>query len=234
MGRPYSNLPPSSRPRERLLRAGREALSDGELLALQLRTGTGGRSASDLASELLAEFGSLDRLASASIAEITRVPGLGPAKAATLIAGFELAQRLAMEDRSTTRLTRASEVAALAQRALAGLRRERTLVFVCDRRGKLLHQIQLSQGTDRKSLLAVREVLSAVLSHDGSTFAVAHNHPSGDATPSRADAETTDALSIGAKAVGLKFLGHVVVAGDEWAEVPLRPSRRMPDSGRRA
>ena len=93
MARPFADLPEECRPRERLSSRGREALSDAELLALQLRSGTCGASASDLAADLLAEFGDLRRLSAATAEELTAVPGVGQAKAASIVAGFELGRR---------------------------------------------------------------------------------------------------------------------------------------------
>lgn len=208
---------------------GREALSDAELLALQLRSGTRGSSANDLATNLLAEFGGLRRLSAASVEELARVPGVGPAKAAGIVAAFELGRRLPLDDDRVVTLARASEVAERAQRSLAGLRRERALVLVCDRRGRLVRDVRLSEGTASRALIDVREVLNAVLRHDGAAFALAHNHPSGDAQPSDADVRVTEAVATAAKTVGVRFLGHVVVTDDAWTEVKLTPSRRTHD-----
>ena len=228
MGRPLSTLPTRTRPRERLLAEGREALSDTELLALQLRSGTSGTSACDLAAHLLAEFGSLRALSEASVEELARLPGVGVAKAANLVAGFELGRRLPFEDQSEIRMARASDVAQRAQGCLAGLRRERVIVFVCDQRALLRHEVQLSQGTATRSLIEVREVINAVLRRDGAAFALAHNHPSGDPSPSEADTKITQDVAIAARTVGLRFLGHVVVAGNAWEEVPIKPIPRTP------
>ena len=228
MGRPFSVLPVCIRPRERLLEEGREALSDSEVLALLLRSGTTGASASDLANELLADFGSLSRLSEATADELKRVPGVGAAKAAAVVAGFELGRRLRLDKTNEVVLSRASEVAARAQALLSGLRRERVVVFVCDRRGRLLREMHLSQGTSARALIDVREVLNAVLRHDGNSFALAHNHPSEDTRPSAADVKVTGNLAAAAKTVGLRFLGHIVIAGDQWAEVAITPIRRTP------
>ena len=228
MGRPFSTLPPRARPRERLLADGREALSDTELLALQLRSGLNGTSASDLAAILLAEFGGLRRLGEATVDELARVPGVGAAKAAGIVAAFELGRRLPFDDESAVTLARASDVAELAQRSLAGLRRERALVLVCDRRSRLLREVRLSEGTASRAPIDVREVLNAVLRHDGVAFALAHNHPSGDPQPSEADTRITQDVAAAAKTVGLRFLGHVVVTRDAWADVKLKPSQRTP------
>ena len=229
MGRPFAALPACARPRERMLADGREALSDTEVLALLLRNGTNGASANDLAANLLADFGSLRRLSTAGAEELARVPGVGVAKATAVVAGFELGRRLMRDDTNEVVLTRASEVAARAQALLTGLRRERVVVFVCDRRNRLLQEVRLSQGTSSRALIDIRETLNAVLRHDGVSFALAHNHPSGDPLPSAADTEITRALAVAAKTVGLRFLGHVVVADDEWAEVAITPGQRTHD-----
>ena len=229
MGRPFASLPAEIRPRERLLAHGREVLSDAELLALQLRSGTRGSSASDLAADLLAEFGDLRGLGSATIEEVATIPGVGYAKAASIVAGFELGRRVTAAFPERIRLATASDVATVAQRSIGGLRREHVLVLVCDRRGILLRQVQLSTGTDHRAVVDVREVLNAVLRHDGASFAIAHNHPSGDPQPSGADLDITTGIATGAKTVGLRFLGHVVVTDSAWAEVALRPNQRMLD-----
>jgi len=209
-----------------LLADGREALSDAELLALQLRSGTAGASANDLAVHLLAKFGGLRRLGESTVEELARVPGVGAAKAASIVAAFELGRRVPLAVETVVTLARASDVADRAQQSLAGLRRERAVVFVCDRRSRLLHEVRLSEGTATRALIDVREVLNAVLRHDGAAFALAHNHPSGDAQPSIADTRITQDIASAAKTVGLRFLGHIVVTADAWAEVKLRPTHQ--------
>jgi DNA repair protein RadC len=226
VGTPFSALPAECRPRERLASSGPSSLSEVELLALQLRSGSRSASASDLAADVLAQFGGLDRLSTARVEELAAVPGVGPAKAASIVAGFELARRGACRMNPKTTLRTAADVAAAAGPRLSGLRREHMLVFACDRLGRVLQTVTLSEGSADRSLLPVREVLNAVLRHDGSAFAVAHNHPSGDPEPSQADVASTANLADGAKAVGLRFLGHVVVADGCWSEVAIRPSRR--------
>ncbi len=142
------------------------------------------------------------------------------------MAGFELGRRLLHDSTDEVILARASEVAELARQVLDGLRRERAIVFVCDQRGRLIRQVQLSDGTANRSLIQVREVLNAVLRHDGAAFALAHNHPSGNSRPSQADIDVTVAIAAAAKSVDLRFVGHVIVAGDEWAEV--KPAQQTP------
>lgn len=215
----FSLLPDHQLPRERLAAVGVESLSVQELLALQLRSGVAGGSAVDLAESVLAEFGDLERIAGASADELMRVAGIGEAKAAAVVAAFELGRRARCQDVEAVYVRRASDAAEIVAPQIAHLRRERVVVLVCDRNGTLLHTARLSEGTASRALIDVREVLNTVLRHDGAAFALAHNHPSGDPSPSDADIEVTEVVARGAKTVGLRFLGHVIVAGAEWKQV---------------
>jgi DNA repair protein RadC len=212
---PMAAVPPHERPRERLLSQGAEALTERELLALVLRNGTRGVSALDLAAELLAEYGSLGALAQARPEELAARNGIGTTKAASLVAAFQLARRASVASGPIV-LRRAADVAEVAKRELDGLRRERVLVLVCDAANHLRRTVVVSEGSIDRSLVPVREILNAVLRHDGRAFAVAHNHPSGDSDPSSADRKATEEVASAAKVVGLRFLGHVIVSGDAW------------------
>jgi DNA repair protein RadC len=212
-------LPTHERPRERLFDRGADALTDRELLALVLRNGTNGLSALDLASELLAEFGGLRALAAARPEELSARHGIGPAKAAALVAAFRLASRAQSGVPDVTMLRSAADVAQVAQVEIGAARREQVLVLVCDAANRLRRSVVVTEGSIDRSAAPVREVLNAVLRHDGRAFAIAHNHPSGDPEPSDADRRVTESMTAGAKAAGLRFLGHVVVAGDDWRHV---------------
>lgn len=213
---PMAALPRHERPRERLLQRGVDALSERELLALVLRNGTSGLSALDLAGDLLADYGSLGALASARPEELAARKGIGETKAAGLVATFHLARRIAQAADEPVVLRSAADVARVARAELAGARRERVLVLVCDASNRLRRTIIVSEGAVDRSLVPTREVLNAVLRHDGRSFALAHNHPSGAPEPSDADRRATAEVAAGAKAAGLRFLGHVVVGGNGW------------------
>lgn len=212
-------VPPHERPRERLLARGVDALTERELLALVLRNGTYGTSALDLADALLAEYGSVDALATSRPEELERRPGVGPAKAAALVAAFNLGKRLGGTHSERPVLRRPEDVARIAMRELRGARRERVLVLVCDGRNRLRQVIAVSEGAVDRSLVPVREVLNVVLRHDGRAFALAHNHPDGDTEPSEADRRATSEVAAAARIAGLRFLGHVVLAGTDWRAV---------------
>jgi DNA repair protein RadC len=223
------DLPESERPRERLRALGSGALSDRELIALVLRNGRRGESALDVAGKLLADFGSLDALACALPEELSRQPGVGPAKAAALVAAFRLGHGGRSQAVSMV-LRGAADVAAVALRELDGARRERVIVLVCDSANRLRQVIRVSEGAVDRSLLPIREVLNAVLRHDGRAFAVAHNHPSGDVTPSDADRRASADISVAATAVGLRFLDHIVVGCGEWQSLSPARAGPAPDS----
>lgn len=212
-------MPEHERPRERLVSAGPEGLTDRELLALVLRNGAPGSSAVDLASDLIAEHGGLAAVAIALPEELAAARGMGAAKASAVVAAFELGRRLASVPMGTTHLRGVEDVARVACAELAGLRRERVIVLVCDSSNCLRRTVTITEGAIDRSLFPVRDVLNAVLRHDGRAFAIAHNHPSGGVAPSDADRRATDEVAAGARTVGLRFLGHVVVAGDHWEVV---------------
>jgi DNA repair protein RadC len=210
-------LPPRERPRERLLARGVEALGDRELIALVLRNGTSGRSALDIADQLLSEYGSVRALASARPEELASRRGVGPAKAAALVAAFHLSRQGGCD--VPVHLRSAADVAEAARPELEGARRERLVVLVCDAGNRLRRAVTISEGSLDRSPAHVREILNAVLRHDGRAFAIAHNHPSGTAAPSEADRRATESVRTAASATGLRFLGHVIVSDDAWREV---------------
>lgn len=212
------DVPVADRPRERLVRLGTDALSDRELLAVLLRTGTDSDGVHGLAERLLAEFGSLGSLARSAPTDLMRISGVGHAKAASLLAAFELGRRIDRVDARIV-LDSSAAIAAAARPSLSTRSRERVLVLSCDTRLRLLGTDIVSEGGAGAASLPVREILAAVLRRDGTSFALAHNHPGGDPTPSPADAHATDDVVDAAAHVGLRLLDHVIVAGNQWRSV---------------
>jgi DNA repair protein RadC len=216
---PMLKIPPDQRPRERLWRVGSAALTDAELLAIILRDGTRGESALEMATALLASYGGLDRLAKARPEELARHSGVGVAKAAVLVAAFQLARRAEQSVDNAPVLRDAEDVASVVRPILGDARRERVVVLVCDAQDRLRTQVTVAEGAIDSAPIPIREVLNAVLRHDGRAFAMAHNHPSGDPAASIADRFATATIRDAARTVGLRFLGHVVVAGTQWTDV---------------
>jgi DNA repair protein RadC len=212
-------LPEVDRPRERLLSRGAAALSDRELLAIVLGSGLPGCDAIELAAVLIGQSGGLAALATADPYTLKRLPGVGAAKAARVAAAFELARRAALTE-ARRRVVSSSDVAAVAAPYLRGLRHERVVVVACDTSGGLLRVTPLTDGSADRSLIPVREILAAVLAVGGTTFAVAHNHPSGSLSPSPQDTKVTARLRTAAATVGVRFLDHVILTETAWARVP--------------
>jgi DNA repair protein RadC len=209
------DVPVEDRPRERLLRQGTAALSDAELVALQLGSGSTGASALELAQSLLAEWGGVSGLAAARPEELAKAPGVGPAKAARLAAAFGLAGRLGAQ-RESVRLLTSEDVARVAQPLIGHARTEQVLLLIADGGSRLKRTEAVAAGTAKSCPMPVREILAAVLRHDGVSFAVAHNHPGGDPTPTANDIAATTTLQKAATATGLRLLDHIVVGGGDW------------------
>jgi DNA repair protein RadC len=212
------DLPEGERPRERLWRKGVAALSDVELVALVLRQGRVGESALELAAGLLADYGGIDRLATVRAEELAARPGIGQAKAAALLAAFQLGRNVG-NDPVPPPVRRPDDLATIALRELAGLRRERVLVMILDAGNRIQRVVALTDGSVDRSLLPVREVLNAVLRNDGVAFALAHNHPSGDLTPSRQDLIANEAVAIAARMVDLRYLDHLIITDLGWTNL---------------
>lgn len=214
-----ADLPEGSRPRERLERSGLGSLSESELLALVVRSGGPGRSALDVATELLAAHGSLSLLATARVEELARMSFLGRAKASSLAAAFELGRRAAFCENFGSSIETPDDIVRIVVRKLTDRRREEVFVVVTSSSAKAIWVEHLSTGGVDRSLIPVRDVLAAVLRHDGVGFALVHTHPSGDPTPSEADVRVTRNVARGAEPIGLTFLDHIVMAGRSWVSL---------------
>ena len=208
-----SAWPVSERPRERLLTAGPHALSDGELLALLLGTGTRGQNAADLARGLLGQWGSLPALLDSAPAELVRAKGLGPARAARLVAALELGRRyLAAPVAPRHPLGAPADAARFLKARLLDLPHE---VFCClflDTRHRLIRYEELFRGTIDGATVYPREVVKRALQHNASAVILGHNHPSGVAEPSEADRHITLKLAKALALVEIRLLDHVVVS----------------------
>ena len=204
--------PVGERPRERLLARGPRGLSDAELLAIFLRTGVQGRSAVDLARDLLRRFGSLRGLLAATRAEFCEAPGLGDAKYALLQAVLEMGRRHLHE-----RLERGEPLLGpghTARYLTAQLRDypyEVFAVMFLDNRHRVLAFEELFRGTIDGASVHPREVVRRALQHNAAAVIVAHNHPSGVAEPSQADRQLTQRLRDALALVDVRVLDHVVV-----------------------
>jgi DNA replication and repair protein RadC len=207
-----TDWPAQERPREKLLQKGPNSLSDAELLAIFLRTGCAGKSAVDLARELLSHFGGLRALLDASQEEFCQALGLGSAKYAQLQAVLEMSRRHLGEQ--LHRETQFSSSKSVKQYLLAQLRDRPSEVFAAlflDTQHRLIAFEELFQGTIDGAAVYPREVVKKALSHNAAAIILAHNHPSGIAEPSSADHNITKRLTDALKLVDIRTLDHLIV-----------------------
>jgi DNA repair protein RadC len=210
-----TDWPKDERPRERLLALGAAALSDAELLAIFLRVGVRGKSAVDLARDLLGHCdGSIARLADSAPADLAKLPGLGPAKATQLAATLELARR-ALAENLKQRDVLASPNAARdwLRLKLGGLGHEVFGALWLDAQNRLIAWEELSRGTLTQTSVYPREVVKRALAYNAAAVILAHNHPSGLAEPSAADESLTRALKEALALIDVRVLDHFIVAG---------------------
>ena len=210
-----SDWPESERPRERLLKNGAEKLSDAELLAIFLRTGIAGKSAVDLAREMLHHFNGLTGLFAAEQSLFCGLPGLGPAKYAQLQAVLEMARRtLAEKLKSSDTLNSPKPVRDYLRLILHGKKQELFLAIFLDSQNRAIATEELFRGTLTQTSVYPREVVKRALHHNAAGVIFAHNHPSGIAEPSRADETLTQALKHALALVDVKVQDHFIVGDD--------------------
>jgi DNA repair protein RadC len=206
--------PEQTRPRERLVREGAQALSDPELLALLLRVGVRGKSAVELGRDILQHFGSLHGLFGATLDDCSEVHGLGMAKYAQLQAVMELARRAIAEQLQAGEAFGSPE---LVKRylciKLGGQRHESFVVLFLDVKNRLIADRELFRGTLTQTSVYPREVVIEALDYNAASVILAHNHPSGLPEPSEADLRLTGALVKALSLVDIRVLDHFIVAG---------------------
>jgi DNA repair protein RadC len=201
------------RPRERLVQVGERALSTAELLAIILRTGTGGENVVRLAERVLAALGGLPGLARASVTEMQAVRGVGRVKAIEIKAALELGRRLmvsAPEERS--RITSPGDAANLLMSEMGHLEQEHLRVILLDTRNRVLETPTIYVGSLNTSVIRVAELFRPAIKENAAAIIVAHNHPSGDPAPSPEDIRVTRQIREAGELLDIDVLDHVVIA----------------------
>ena len=209
-----ADWPAGERPREKLLQRGAASLSDAELLAIFLRTGVTGKSAVDLARELVQRFSSLTSLFAASEKDFCAVHGMGQAKYVQLQAVLEMARRALREEmESGDALNSPGAVRDYLQLLLRGRQQEVFMAIFLDAQHRVVAAEELFSGTLTQTSVYPREVVKRALHHNAAAVIFAHNHPSGVAEPSNADQVLTQALKTALVLVDVRVLDHFIVAG---------------------
>jgi len=208
--------PETERPRERLIKHGAETLSDAQLLAVVLQTGSNGKTVIDTAIELLQRFGGLRGLEDASINDLKNFKGLGIAKIAQIKASFELGKRALIEKAHEQFFNSAEIVYNYFFPKLNGLKKEVFITLLVDTKLKLIKEVKVSEGTLNQSLIHPREIFKEAVKESAYAVILIHNHPSGDPTPSEQDIEITKKLKKVSEILEIPILDHVIIGSGKY------------------
>ena len=206
-------IPLNDRPREKMAANGAAVLTDAELIAILLRTGTAEKSAIDIASEMTADGGLYKRLAGITrLNELTNIKGLGQAKAATVLAALEIGRRIASaKPIEKIHLSCPQDVADFLMPRLRYAAKEQFVVILLNNKNKVIGTEVVSEGSLSSSIVHPREVYAPAILHLAAAIVVAHNHPSGDPKPSIEDEEITRQLLRSGKVLGIPMIDHVII-----------------------
>lgn len=218
-----SDLHESDRPRERLAALGPQALTNAELLAILLRVGVPGENAVEVGQRLLQAFGGLRGLHRAPFKELMGQHGMGEAKASQIKAAIELGRRLTLEaPEEKPAINSPADAAALLQFDMSALEQEHLRVMLLDRRNRVLEVVEVYKGSVNSSQVRVGELFKDAIRANASAVIVAHNHPSGDPTPSPDDVAVTRAIVQAGKLLDIDVLDHLVIGSGKWVSLKER------------
>lgn len=205
------DYPLEERPRERMIKQGAEHLTNQDLLAILLRTGVKEESVFELAARILKEIGTVRQLAFTSVQELTAIKGIGEAKAVQILAGIELGRRVAHKQAERHSI-RSPEDAAEYLQARIGLKQQEVLYSLyLNTKNQVIHEKTIFVGSLNASIVHPREVFREAIKVSAASVIVAHNHPSGDPTPSREDIEVTKRLVRAGEVIGIDCLDHLII-----------------------
>jgi DNA repair protein RadC len=214
------DLPDSSRPRERFLKYGKEALSDAELFAIILRTGTINENVVEMSNRLIKEY-SLEKLFDCSLKELQEIKGIGPSKAMQILAMSELGKRYNNSKNPVIKINSAKDVFNYFHEKLKNEKQENFYVLILNNANNIIKEELISKGILDSAIIHPREIFKPAIKNSASKIILIHNHPSGNPNPSKEDLEITKQLVEAGKLLDIKVLDHVIV-GDEnywsWVE----------------
>ena len=214
-------MPEDSRPRERLLKFGIENLSDSEILAVMLRTGTRGKkgekgeNAIEMGGRLINQYG-LDKLSECSLKELQEIKGIGPSKAMQILTLFEFNKRHHMAQNPVKKISCAEDVFNYFHDKLKDKKEEHFYVLMLDTKNNIIGEQLISKGILDASIIHPREVFKPAIKNSASKIILVHNHPSGNPEPSVEDLEIIDRLKDVGEEIGIKVLDSVIIGGGKW------------------
>mgnify|MGYP001176812012 CR=1 FL=1 len=214
-------LPIDDRPREKLILRGVQSLSDAELIAILLRTGTKGKNVIQIAQSLISKYGNLNILSMQTIDAIKKFPGIGKDKAATLIAAFEISRRADAQKKwfSNKKITSPSDVAEVFIPLLRDEVKEKFYVLCLNSANKIIKNELISVGNLNSSVVHAREVFKVAIENNSANIILLHNHPSGNPEPSREDISLTKKLVEAGRLLEIQVFDHIIIAGNNYTSL---------------
>jgi len=210
------NWPEEERPREKLLKFGADKLSDTELLAILLRVGSNGKSAVDMARELINQFGTFRNIDSKSFAELKR-NGLGVAKIAQIKAAIEIGKRFLNEKSlSKIKIKTSQDMVDYFIPYMRDMKKEIFKAVLLDGKNKIIKEVTITEGTLTKSIVHPREVIKEAVTESAAALVLIHNHPSGEPQPSQDDIDITKRIISACELVGIKTLDHIIIGDNDY------------------
>ena len=215
------DIPEEERPIEKLLINGPEALTNAELLAIILRTGTRGENIISLSNRIISEFNGLDGLLEAGLDEITRIKGIKNIKASQIIAIGELVRRINMLSliRSGKSISSPTDIANLVMKEMVLLKQEVLKLIMLDTKNNIIGIKDVFKGSLNTSIVHPREIFKEALKKSSSSIIICHNHPSGDPTPSTEDVNITIRLKECGKIIGIDLLDHLIIGKSQYVSL---------------
>jgi len=209
------DLPNSSKPRERFVKYGPETLSDAELFAIILRTGTKSENVIDMSNRLIAQYG-LDKLFECSLKEIQEIKGIGPAKAMQILTIAEIQKRINQSKKPVKKISRAEDVFNYFYERLKDEKQENFYILLLNNQNNIIKEELISKGILDASIIHPREVFKPAIKNSAAKIILVHNHPSGNPEPSQEDLDITKQLIKIGEELGIKVLDSVIVGDGRW------------------
>ncbi|ARJ49957.1 RadC family protein [Staphylococcus lutrae] len=215
------DLSTDEKPKERLVQFGSQALSNTELLAIIINSGSKGQSSIQIASQILSHCRTLTQLRHLSLVELEKFVGIGRNKAITILAVFELSRRLTEDKQQflSEPIHSPEQIAERFYTQFKGTNQEHFILLILNTKNQIVHEETLFIGTLNSAIIHPREIFKTALKWSAHAIIVVHNHPSGDSTPSKADIETTRRLMMCGEAMGIELLDHIVIGEDSFVSI---------------